>query len=126
MEMFLLRNNSPQIFVDGRPTILTFDQIPADNIERVELITNPSAKFDAASTGGIINVVLKKNKKLGLNGLVSAGIGSPHIYNGNLALNLRQGKFNFFVNGNYNQSGGRPKSETYRTNKEKRQHRELL
>jgi outer membrane receptor protein involved in Fe transport len=114
----LLRNNSPQIFVDGRPTILTLDQIPADNIERVELITNPSAKFDAASTGGIINVVLKKNKKLGLNGLVSAGIGSPEIYNGNLALNLRQGKFNFFVNGNYNQSGGRAKSETYRTNKE--------
>lgn len=114
----LLRNNSPQIFVDGRPTILTLDQIPADNIERVELITNPSAKFDAASTGGIINVVLKKNKKLGLNGLVSAGIGSPQIYNGNLALNLRQGKFNFFVNGNYNQSGGRAKSETYRINKE--------
>lgn len=113
----LLRNNSPQIFVDGRPTILTLDQIPADNIERVELITNPSAKFDAASTGGIINVVLKKNKKLGLNGLVSAGIGSPGIYNGNLALNLRQGKFNFFVNGNYNQSNGRPKSETYRQNK---------
>ncbi|OQP64519.1 outer membrane beta-barrel family protein [Niastella populi] len=114
----LLRNNSPQIFVDGRPTILTLDQIPADNIERVELITNPSAKFDAASTGGIINVVLKKNKKLGLNGLVSAGIGSPEIYNGNAALNLRQGKFNFFVSGNYNQSGGRPKSETYRINKQ--------
>ncbi|THU38019.1 TonB-dependent receptor [Niastella caeni] len=114
----LLRNNAPQIFVDGRPTILTLDQIPADNIERVELITNPSAKFDAASTGGIINVVLKKNKKIGLNGLVSAGAGSPNIYNGNLALNLRQGKFNFFVNGNYNQSGGRPKTETYRQNKD--------
>jgi outer membrane receptor protein involved in Fe transport len=113
----LLRNNTPQIFVDGRPTILTLDQIPADNIERVELITNPSAKFDAASTGGIINVVLKKNKKLGMNGLVSAGVGSPQIANGNLALNLRQGKFNFFLNGNYNQSGGRPKTETYRQNK---------
>jgi outer membrane receptor protein involved in Fe transport len=113
----LLRNNSPQIFVDGRPTILTLDQIPADNIERVELITNPSAKFDAASTGGIINVVLKKNKKLGLNGLVSAGGGSPDIYNGNVALNLREGKFNFFVNGNFNHAGGRPKSETYRQDK---------
>ncbi|WP_205511414.1 outer membrane beta-barrel family protein [Longitalea arenae] len=114
----LLRNNSPQIFVDGRPTILTLDQIPADNIERVELITNPSAKFDAASTGGIINVVLKKNKKLGLNGLASVGAGTPGIYTGNLALNLRQGKFNFFVNGNYNESGGRAKSETYRQNKD--------
>lgn len=55
-----LRNSSPQIFVDGRPTILTLDQIPADNIDKVELITNPSAKFDAASSGGIINIVLKK------------------------------------------------------------------
>jgi outer membrane receptor protein involved in Fe transport len=115
----LLRNNLPQIFVDGRPTILTLDQIPADNIEKVELITNPSAKFDAASTGGIINVVLKKNKKLGLNGMASAGLGSPKIANGNLALNLRQGKFNFFANGNYNQSGGRPKTATYRQNKDK-------
>lgn len=113
----LLRNNSPQIFVDGRPTILTLDQIPADNIEKVELITNPSAQFDASSTGGIINVVLKKNKKLGLNGIVSAGGGSPKLLNGNLSLNLRQGKFNFFLNGGYNQGGGKPKSETYRINK---------
>lgn len=113
----LLRNSTPQIYVDGRPTILTLDQIPADNIERVELVTNPSAKFDAASTGGIINVVLKKNKKLGLNGIVSAGGGSPDLYNGNVGLNLRQGKFNFFLNGNFNHSGGRPKSETYRQDK---------
>lgn len=114
----LLRNSSPQIFVDGRPTILTLDQIPADNIERVELITNPSAKFDAASMGGIINVVLKKNRKLGLNGIVSAGVGTPRIANGNMALNWREGKVNFFVSGSYNQSGGRTKSETYRTNKD--------
>ncbi len=58
----LLRNSTPQVFVDGRPTILTLEQIPADHIERVELITNPSAKFDASSVGGIINVVLKKAK----------------------------------------------------------------
>src|SRR3712207_9404742 len=96
-----LRNTSPQIYVDGRPTILTLDQIPADNIERVELITNPSAKFDAASIGGIINVVLKKNRKLGLNGIASAGVGTPNIANGNLAVNWREGKFNFFVNGSY-------------------------
>lgn len=112
-----LRNNTPQIFVDGRPTILTLDQIPADNIERVELITNPSAKFDAASTGGVINVILKKNKKLGLNGLASVGAGYPDILNGNLTLNLRQNKFNFFVSGNYNQSGGIAKSESFRQNR---------
>jgi outer membrane receptor protein involved in Fe transport len=113
----LLRNSAPQIFVDGRPTILTLEQIPADHIERVELITNPSAKFDAASVGGIINVVLKKDKKLGLNGQVSAGVGSPDVLNGNVTLNLRQGKFNIFTSGNYNQSGGRTRGETYRINK---------
>ena len=112
-----LRNSTPQIFVDGRPTILTLDQIPADNIERVELITNPSAKFDAASTGGVINVILKKNKKLGLNGLASIGAGYPDILNGNLSLNLRQNKFNFFVSGNYNQSGGIANSRTLRQNR---------
>lgn len=115
----LLRNSPPQIFVDGRPTILTLEQIPADHIERVELITNPSAKFDAASVGGIINVVLKKDKKLGMNGQVSAGAGSPDIYTGNLTLNLRQGKFNIFTSGNYNQSGGKTRGETYRINKSK-------
>jgi outer membrane receptor protein involved in Fe transport len=114
----LLRNSPPRVFIDGRPTILTLDQIPADNIEKVELITNPSAKFDAASTGGIINVVLKKNKRLGLNGIVSAGAGSPGILNGNLALNLREGKFNFYVNGNYNQGGGKARGETHRQNKD--------
>ena len=107
-----LRNTSPQIFVDGRPTILTLDQIPADNIEKVELITNPSAKYDAASSGGIINVVLKKNKRVGLNGIISASVGTPKIINGNLNLNLRQGKFNFFLSGGYNQSGGKAKGET--------------
>ena len=112
-----LRSNTPQIFVDGLPTILTLDQIPADNIERIELFTNPSAKFDASSRGGIINIILKKNRKMGLNGIVSAGAGHPDIANGNLTMNLRQGKFNFFVNGNYNQSGGRTKGSTERINK---------
>jgi outer membrane receptor protein involved in Fe transport len=113
----LLRNSPPQIFVDGRPTILTLEQIPADHIERVELITNPSAKFDAASVGGILNVVLKKDKKLGLNGQVSAGAGSPDILNGNVTLNFREGKFNVFTSANYNQSGGNRRGETFRINK---------
>jgi hypothetical protein len=111
-----LRGTNPQIFVDGRPTILTLEQIPADDIERVELITNPSSKFDAASTGGIINVILKKNRKMGLNGIVSAGIGTPDILTGSLSLNLRQGKFNFFGSGNYNQSGGVAEGESFRQN----------
>jgi outer membrane receptor protein involved in Fe transport len=115
----LLRNTSPQIFVDGRPTILTLEQIPADHIERVELITNPSSKFDAASVGGIINVVLKKDKKLGLNGQVSAGIGTPGVYTGNVTFNLREGQFNYFLSGNYNERGGKTRGETFRQNKDK-------
>lgn len=112
-----LRNSTPQIFVDGRPTILTLDQIPADHIEKIELITNPSAKFDAASSGGIINVVLKKNKRIGINGVVSISGGTPELFSGNLNLNLRQGKFNFFASAGHNQSGGKAKGNTLRENK---------
>ena len=112
-----LRNSSPQIFIDGRPTILTLDQIPAENIEKVELITNPSAKYDAASSGGILNIVLKKNKRVGLNGIASVSVGTPEILNGNLNLNMREGKFNIFASGGYNQSGGKARGETKRQNK---------
>ena len=64
-----MRNAAPTIFIDGRPTTLTLDQIPADIIDKVELITNPSAKFDASGgNAGILNIVLKKNKKTGYNG----------------------------------------------------------
>lgn len=113
-----LRNSSPQIFVDGRPTILTLDQIPAENIDRVELITNPSAKYDASSTGGIINIVLKKNKRVGFNGIVSVGAGIPDILNGDVNVNARQGKVNVFASGSYHQSGGQAKGETLRQNKQ--------
>lgn len=112
-----LRNSSPQIFVDGRPTILTLDQIPADNIDKVELITNPSARFDAASSGGIINIILKKNKRVGLNGIYTGSIGTPRIAGSNLNLNLRQGKLNFYLSGGVNQSGGKARSETHRINR---------
>lgn len=112
-----LRNSPPQIFIDGRPTILTLDQIAADDIERVELITNPSAKYDASGAAGIINIILKKNKTVGLNGMVSVGGGLPSLFNGNLNLNYRQRKFNIFASGNYNRSGGTAIEETYRENK---------
>jgi outer membrane receptor protein involved in Fe transport len=112
-----MRNSSPTIFIDGRPTILTLDQIPSDNIDRIELITNPSAKYDAASTGGIINIILKKNKRTGLNGLLSAAAGTQGILSGNANLNLRQGKLNFFLSGNYNQSKGKSNGKSLRQNK---------
>ncbi|GAO43394.1 outer membrane beta-barrel family protein [Flavihumibacter petaseus] len=112
-----LRNSTPQILVDGRPTILTLEQIPADDIDKVEVITNPSSKYDAGSTGGIINIIMKKNRKAGLNGIASVGAGTPELLNGSLSLNYRKNKFNFFASGNYNRSGGVAKGEAYRENK---------
>lgn len=97
-----LRNASPQIFIDGRPTTLTLDEIPADDIESIEIITNPSAKFDASGGGaGILNIVMKKNKKPGYNGNLRAGADTRggHSIGGNI--NIKQGKINFFANGNY-------------------------
>ena len=99
-----LRNSSPQIYVDGRPTTLTLDQIPADQISSVEVITNPSAKFDASGgTAGILNIVLKKNRKAGYNGNLRAGIDMRGKVNGGGDINVRQGKVNFFANANYGQ-----------------------
>lgn len=112
-----LRNSTPQIFVDGRPTLLSLEQIPSDDIERVEVITNPSARYDAGSTGGILNIILKKNRRRGFNGNLSLGAGTPGIALGNMSLNYRQGKINFFVSGGYNRRGGIADSEADRTNK---------
>ncbi len=99
-----MRNNAPQIFVDGRPTTMSLDQIPADAIESVEIITNPSAKFDASGgTAGILNVVLKKNKKVGYNGSIRANIDSRAKVGLSADINVRQEKINFFLSGNYNQ-----------------------
>lgn len=112
-----MRNSAPTIFVDGRPTILTLDQIPSDNIDRIELITNPSAKYDAASSGGIINIILKKNKRKGINGMASLTGGTQGVFNTNANLNLRQGKLNFFISGNHSESAGNSKGTSFRENK---------
>jgi outer membrane receptor protein involved in Fe transport len=99
-----LRNNAPQIFVDGRPSNLTLDQIPADAIQSVELITNPSAKFDASGgTAGILNIVLKKEKKVGYNGNVRANVDSRARIGLGGDINLRQQKVNVFASGMFNQ-----------------------
>lgn len=99
-----LRNATPTLFIDDRPTTLTLDQIPSDIIDRVEIITNPSAKYDASGgTAGIINIVLKKNKKNGYNGGIRAGVDSRGKINTGGDINYRQGKVNFFANANYNQ-----------------------
>src|SRR5882757_3622142 len=99
-----LRNSPPTIFVDGRPTTLTLDQIPADAIQSVEIITNPGAKYDASGgTAGILNIVLKKNRKAGYNGNIRSGIDQRGRFNLGGDINVKQGKVNFFLSGNYNQ-----------------------
>ncbi len=99
-----LRNAAPTIFVDGRPTTLTLDQIPVEIIDKVEIITNPSAKFDASGgNAGILNIVLKKNKKNGYNGNLRAGIDSRAKVNLGGDINLRQNKINFSASANFNQ-----------------------
>ncbi len=90
-----LRNATPQIYIDGRPTTLSLDQIPADAIQSVEVITNPSAKYDASGgNAGILNIILKKNKKTGYNGNLMAGVDSRGGFNGGGNFSVRQGKIN--------------------------------
>jgi outer membrane receptor protein involved in Fe transport len=105
-----LRNNTPQVYIDGKPTTLTLEQIPADQIDKVEVITNPSAKYEAASSGGIINVVMKKNTKPGYNGIVNLNIATNTGYNGLAMLNLKEKKFGvnlmYTVNGATNHTYG--------------------
>ena len=105
-----LRNNSTTIYVDGRPTMLTMNQIAADQIESVEVITNPSAKFEASTTGGIINIVTKKNRKPGYNGFVGLGVGTGNRYNGTFNLNVKEGRTNvtgfYTVNSSKNPTNG--------------------
>jgi len=92
-----------QILINGKPSILSDDAsnalgtITADMMEKVEVITNPSAKYEAEGTAGIINIVLKKNEKRGLNGSVSINTGIPHNHSIGVSLNRRSEKFNLFT-----------------------------
>ncbi len=111
-----LRNQSPMIYVDGRPTTLTLQQIPADQIDRVEIITNPSVKYDASATGGVLNVVMKKNNKPGYNGMLMGYIGTGDRYGGMANINIKEGgKWNFSLMYSYNQAINNTKGYTRRT-----------
>ncbi|MCA0238856.1 MAG: outer membrane beta-barrel protein [Bacteroidetes bacterium] len=112
-----LRNGSPQIFVDGRPTTLSLDQIAADAIESVEVITNPSAKFDAGGgAAGIVNIVLKKERRVGYNGNVRVGGDSRGGYNLGGDLNARGEKVNIFGSAMLNHNQGQGEGTTFRQN----------
>jgi outer membrane receptor protein involved in Fe transport len=87
----------------GQSAQSILSQTPASAIEKIEVITNPSAKYDAEGMGGIINIVLKQDAKPGFNGNVALNLGTYDNHNASLGLNYRIGKFNFFGNYDYMQ-----------------------
>lgn len=100
-----------RVLIDGKASLIgggdvamILKSIPASSIETVEVISNPSAKYDAEGQSGIINIVLKKNKKLGLNGSVALTAGNRDNYNANTSLNFQNNKINLY--GNYSYRGG--------------------
>jgi outer membrane receptor protein involved in Fe transport len=92
-----IRGKSPLILVNGRNSILSStDRIPASSVESIEIINNPSAKYDADADGGIINITLKKNKSNGTNGsmAVGGGYGASGRFNSAFVINHQKGKWN--------------------------------
>lgn len=96
-------SESVMILIDGKPSALmganraaVLQQMPANSIEKIEVITNPSAKYKPDGTSGIINIVLKKNKGLGMNGTVAMNAGNNNRYNGNFSINYNPGKLNVY------------------------------
>ena len=98
-------SSNVRILIDGKPSGLVglsssdaLRQIQANLIDRIEVITNPSARYDAAGQAGIINIVLKKDRKKGINGSFQANTGAPHNHGISGNVNLRRDWVNFFIN----------------------------
>ena len=102
-------NENVKILIDGRPSGLAginiadaLKLLPADAVEKVEVITNPSARYDAEGGGGIINIVLRKGKANGVNGSIMVNAGDPETYGTSINLNKKSDNFNLFSNFGYN------------------------
>jgi hypothetical protein len=102
-------NENVRILVNGKPSGLVglsgtdaLRQLPADAIEKVEVITSPSARYDAEGTAGILNIILRKGKAQGFNGSFITSIGNPDNFGVSANLNYRTKKFNLFANTGYN------------------------
>ncbi|RUT69250.1 TonB-dependent receptor [Flavobacterium cupreum] len=96
-----------RILIDGRPSNAinvaeALRQLPADAIDKVEVITNPSARYDAEGGSGLINIILKKGKNQGLNGTFIASTGLPETYGLSANLNYKTEKLNYFTTAGYN------------------------
>ncbi len=102
-------NENVKILIDGKPSGLAginiadaLKLLPADAVEKVEVITNPSARYDAEGGGGIINIVLRKGKANGVNGSVMVNAGDPETYGTSINLNKKSNNYNLFSNIGYN------------------------
>lgn len=101
-EISLRGSNGVQVLINGKPSVLASEEgnalgtITSDMIEQIEVITNPSAKYEAEGTAGIINIVIKKEERKGVNGSISLNTGWPHNHSIGLSLNRRSEKFNLF------------------------------
>ncbi len=107
------------VLIDGKPTILepsdVLRQIPSSSIQNIEIITNPSVKYEPDGATGIINIITKKNHLDGLSGNINLNAGNYGRYGGDLLLNYRVKKVNFFIGGNYNT---RPRPGTIESQRE--------
>jgi len=111
------------VLIDGKPATLlggdvasALQSLPAASIESVEVITNPSAKYDAQGTSGVLNIITKKDKRVGLNGTATFGVGDRDKYNGGVNMNLRNNKWNFALNSNFRINNNYNRSTTSRRN----------
>ncbi|POY40734.1 TonB-dependent receptor [Flavobacterium alvei] len=111
-----------RILIDGRPSYAVniaeaLRQLPADAIDKVEVITNPSARYDAEGGSGIINIILKKGKNQGFNGTVIASTGIPETYGISANVNYKTEKLNYFTTAGYNyrtnEGGGKTNSQYF-------------
>ncbi|MDB5136064.1 MAG: hypothetical protein JWP37_2667 [Mucilaginibacter sp.] len=101
-------SSNVKVLINGKPSALTgndltdiLQSIPASSIETIEVITNPSAKYDSEGDSGIINIILKKNVQAGFNGSASASVGTHNTYNGSLSLAYQNSKVNIYTNYSY-------------------------
>ncbi|QTE23591.1 TonB-dependent receptor domain-containing protein [Polaribacter cellanae] len=106
-------SSNVRILIDGKPSALVglngaeaLRQLPSDAIERVEVITSPSARYDAEGTAGILNIILRKGRATGFNGSVNVNVGDPRSYQSSVNLNLRTEKINLFSNFGYRDRRG--------------------